>query len=134
MACYATERTTMKSPLKKLEENPNEPIQIADDNECKQLLFELGIAGKFNANLKPTDTKNSVTVQLIVYCDLPSHWILAQFFSGCDNPTDNGYIIGCIPKSQRTYEQFMTGNLLLCKNLGLSTKALAVFDKSSTTN
>lgn len=124
----------MKSPLKRLEENPNEPIQIADDNECKQLLFELGIAGKFNANIKPADSTKSVSVQLVVYTDLPSHWILAQYFSGNATPSENGYVIVGLPKSQINYAKFMEGNHKLCEKLGLSVQAIAIMDKQSTNN
>ncbi|HZF01606.1 MAG TPA: hypothetical protein VE344_06880 [Methylomirabilota bacterium] len=86
-----------------LEQMPNQFFQFADDKEAKQLLFELGMIDKFTPkpNFKPS------TTQILTESNHPTHFIAAMYFAGKTNPTDNGYLVFCLPKSQFSPEQAM---------------------------
>lgn len=82
----------------KILNSPDEFFQIADNNEAKALLFELGIIDKFAKNQGGT---GKATVQAITG-DLRTHYVLAMFCEGNPLESDNGYVVFCIPRTQRS--------------------------------
>ena len=86
-----------------LEQMPNQLFQFDDDDEAKRLLFELRMIDKFTPrpNIKPS------TTQVLTEANHPTHFIFAMYFAGKTNPTDNGYLVFCLPKSQFSPEQAM---------------------------
>lgn len=84
--------------------HPDEPFAFDDDAECKLLLSELGIAGRFCRD--PIKGQTSTT-QTVTEMNHKTHWILAMLFSGKTKESDNGYYVVCLPKSRSTVVEFI---------------------------
>jgi hypothetical protein len=94
--------------VKPLSETPNEFRRILDNAEAKIVLMQLGIMEKLlEYATRPVGMSLSEPWSARIYStDHPTHWIVADYFTGFANPADNGFAVACIPKSQVTLEQF----------------------------
>jgi hypothetical protein len=81
--------------VKPLSEQRDQVVIIRDDLDAKVLLVELGIFEKFS---KRGDLAES-WAQILTYSDHPTHWIIATWFTGSDDPVEDGFDIACYPKS-----------------------------------
>ena len=75
-------------------QNPNQYFEISDDNDALFLLIELGLSAQFEQGVKESRT------QLVIYDEHTTHWIAAVHLTGKTPPSENGYIVTCIPKSK----------------------------------
>jgi hypothetical protein len=94
-----------------ISDTPDEVRSIIDDADAKLLLMQLGIIEKLLEHGKALKESNvagfSKSHAATAYSpDHPTHWIMATYCSGFTNPTDNGFMVDCIPKSRCSFEQF----------------------------
>lgn len=111
-----------------LEQIPDQTIQFDDDEQAKQLLFELGMVDKF---LKKPKTKTSTNTQLVTHFSHPTHYIIAMHFSGHKRPEANGYLVYCLPKSKFTKEQAIESVASRMGDMGVITRVNSVPRDSS---
>jgi len=91
--------------MKPFKDTPNDFRRILDDTEAKLFLTEHQLLDKlleFGKQIRPGEPWSA----RIYYTDHPTHWIIADLYTGFENPGDNGYTIDAIPKSRVTMEQF----------------------------
>jgi hypothetical protein len=89
-------------------DTPDEFRRIMDDADAKLILIEFGLIenllkhGKRPAGVSLSEPWSARTY----FTDHPTHWIVADYFCGFPNSTDNGFVVDCIPKSRVSLEQF----------------------------
>jgi len=84
----------------KIISKPNKLFEFSDDKQAVDLLFELGLIGKFSLSHPPGTTTVQVTTG-----DLPTHYVIATRSAGNLEAEENGYWVLCIPKSQYSEEE-----------------------------
>jgi hypothetical protein len=87
---------SMNEISRELAEKPNEVVESSDDEQIKGLLLELGILSQFTR----TPQGPKLSIQAVPYIHHPTHFILVALWLGYDDPTQNGYRVWCIPKSE----------------------------------
>jgi hypothetical protein len=110
--------------------NPDVPFTFDDDAQCKKLLSEIGILGRFSAD--PIKGQTSTT-QAFTDMNHKTHWILAMLFLGKTKASDNGYYVVCLPKSGCTIEQFCAACAQFTKGQG-SVGAVGLFPGDASDN
>jgi len=75
------------------------------NGQIKDFLVELGLSSQFKSN--PTAPGQKEVVQAVTELNHTTHFILIAFWTGYDDPKDNGYRMWAFPKSKFSLEQFM---------------------------
>jgi hypothetical protein len=81
--------------LKRLQQHPDDFVDIGDDAEARTLLLEAGLIDKF-----AKEPPSTPWFELLTYADHPTHWLIGMLFRGFVDAKDNGYIVRCYPRSQ----------------------------------
>ncbi len=91
-------------------DTPNEFRRILDDTDAKFVLIQFGLIDKLlEHGTRPAGVSLSEPWSSRIYfTDHPTHWLVADYYTGFSNPADNGFVVDCIPKSQVSLEQFRT--------------------------
>ena len=69
------------------------------DAEAEALILECGILEQFKAT-------QALARQAVVFVDHPTHFLIAERYSGQSSPAENGYGVICFSKAQFTPDQF----------------------------
>jgi hypothetical protein len=77
------------TPLQKALNRPDAAFEITDDQEAKHILVELGIAEHLTNRASLTEPD----VQIARFEDLPSHHVVAIYYSGHKEKKDNGFVV-----------------------------------------
>lgn len=93
--------------MKPLTETPDQLFILNDEVEVRARLVELNLYD----TCKLAEARVPVGVPKqgfrIYQKTHPTHWISVEFFTGFDNPADNGYMLTAAPKNKHSKEDFM---------------------------
>jgi hypothetical protein len=79
----------------------HERFTITNDDDARTFLVQQGVQTGFDTGHLAKPVTN-----VVVTYDNPSHWILCFIHDGHANPSQNGYVVDCIPKSRFSKEKF----------------------------
>ena len=79
-----------------LKKDPDQAIEVHDDQQAFAFLREIGVADAFADGCTLAEVP---TVQICGFDGIRSHFILAFLFSGCTPTNENGYQVFCAPRS-----------------------------------
>jgi hypothetical protein len=80
---------------------PEMRFEIDNDEQAKQFLVEFGLTGQIKTDIVESRT------QMLSSDKHKTHNFVVMYFSGKTVPTDNGYLIYCLPKAHFPKDKFV---------------------------
>jgi hypothetical protein len=101
----------------KLKRSLSEVAEFKDDDEIKEFLVELGLLNRFSADATgPAGEKTMI--QSATEVNHGTHFISVFFWTGYDEPEQNGYRLWAFPKSLCNLKQFVEIHQKLSEAIG----------------